>query len=491
MRLVTVITLMIVFSVSAQVPAVYNNTIQKTAENMMNEPALKHASLSFYVYDLDSNKVLADYDGEKSLVPASTMKLVTTATALQLLGSYHKFKTYLEYDGYIDTVNRVLKGNIYVKGGGDPTLGSKYFSKTKDVFKQDWYDAIGELGIDKIEGSVIADASWYTDDMVPTTWIWGDIANYFAAGPNGLTVYDNTYYLDFKSGENAGDSTEIQCIRPYIPEMIVENRVKAAKIRNDQAYIFGAPYDPYKIVQGRIPLAKESFEVKGAIADPAYQVAWELNWMLKDSGMVVTNQPTTVRRMKRMGSYLEVERIRFHTHKSPALSKIVYWTNLLSINLYAEHLLRAVAKKKYSDGSNFSGTIAVQKYWKSKGVNTSGLYVNDGSGLSRHNAISAQHLVGILKVMNTSKYAKTFKSSLPIAGKTGTLKSMCRGTSAQGNLRAKSGTMSRIKSYAGYVKTKSGRHLAFAMIVNNHTCTHSVLKKKLEKIMVAMSGYNQ
>ena len=489
MRLILLLIFIGSITSYAQVKPVYNNVIQNTAENMMKEASLRHASLSYYVYDLDSNQVLADYNAKKSLVPASTQKLVTTATALQLLGSYYKFKTYLEYDGEIDTLNRTLKGNIYIKGGGDPTLGSKYFSKTKGAFKQEWYDAIKGLGIDKIEGSIIGDASWFKDDMVPTTWIWGDIGNYFAAGPNGLTVYDNTYHIDFSSGASSGDSTTIECVRPYIPEMIIENRVKAAKIRNDQAYIFGAPFDNYKIVQGRIPMAKESFIVKGAIADPSFLVAWELNWMLIVSGLVVQNPPTTIRRLNQSGAIPDAKRTTFHTHKSPSLSRIIYWTNLVSVNLYAEHLLRAVAKKKYSDGSNFSGTVAVQKYWKSKGVNVSGLYVNDGSGLSRHNAISAEHLVGVLKVMNTSKYAKSYKSSLPVAGKTGTLKSMCRGTSAQGNLKAKSGTMSRIKSYAGYVTTKSGRHLAFAMIVNNHTCSHSVLKKKLEKMMVSMSSY--
>ncbi len=455
----------------------------------MRESALSNASFSFYVYDLDSGKALADFNSDQSLVPASTMKLVTTATALQMLGSYHRFKTYLEYDGYIDTTTKTLHGNVFIKGGGDPTLGSKYFEKRQGEFKQEWYNAIRNLGVDTIRGSIIADASWYTDDMVPSTWIWGDIGNYFAAGPSGLTVYDNTYYIDFSSGPKAGDSTVIECVRPYVPDMVIENRVKAAKIRNDQAYIFGAPFDEYKIVQGRIPMDKESFEVKGALADPAYQCAWELNWMLRDSGLVIERVPTTVRRMKQAGQYWDTKRTSFHTYKSVPMSKIVYWTNMLSVNLYAEHLLRAIAKKKYKDGSNFSGTVAIQKYWQSKGVNTVGMYVNDGSGLSRHNAISAKHLVGVLKVMNKSKYSETFKSSLPVAGKTGTLRSMCRGTSAQGNLRAKSGTMSRVKSYAGYVKTKSGRKLAFAMIVNNHTCTHSVLKKKLEKLMVSMSGY--
>jgi len=490
MRLLAVFFVLIACPGYTQIQKEYDNTIQRAAEGMMSEASLKHASMSFFVYDLDSNAVLADYDASKSLVPASTMKLVTTATALQQLGSYYVFKTYLEYDGEIDTISNTLNGNIYIKGGGDPTLGSKYFSKAGNDFKIEWLNAIRNMGIDSIAGSVIADASWFTDDMVPSTWVWGDIANYFGAGPNGLTVYDNTYHLDFSSGPNSGDSTTIECVRPYVPDLIVENRVKSASIKNDQAYIFGAPFDHYKIAQGRIPKNKELFEVKGSISDPAYQVAWEFNWMLRDSGLAVRNEPTTVRRLKQIKSISSKERTKFHTRKSPSLSKIVYWTNLLSVNLYAEHLLRAVAKRRYKDGSNFSGTVAITKYWDTQGVVTSGMHIHDGSGLSRHNAISAKHLVDVLSIMNKSKYSRSFKSSLPIAGKTGTMKTMCVGTSAHGNLRAKTGTMSRVKSYAGYVTSKSGRNLAFAIIVNNHTCTHKVLKKKIERLMIAMASYS-
>lgn len=468
----------------------YNNSIQRSAQSLMTQTTMKPASISFYVYDLGADSAIADLSSQKTLVPASTMKVLTTATALQVLGSYFHYKTHLQYDGYIDTLTRTLHGNIYIKGGGDPTLGSKYFDKTKSKFLTDWYEAVSALNIDTITGAIIGDASHYTDDMIPSTWTWGDMGNYYGAGPNGLTIFDNLFEADFRSGENAGDSTWVECVRPYVPRMDIENRVKAAKIKSDQAYIYGAPYDEFRLIQGRIPLAQEQFSVKGALADPAHQAAFTLNWLLRDSGLVVHKNPITVRDMKLRGIYEQVQRETFYTRKSPSLSKIVYWTNLISCNLYAEHLLREVAKKKYSDGSNYSGTIAVKKYWQRKGVNVTGLSVNDGSGLSRQNAVSAQHLVGVLKVMNKSKYAKSFKSSLPIAGKTGTLRSVGRGTAAQGNLRAKSGTMTRVKSYAGYVTSKSGRKLAFAIIVNNYTCSNRDVKKKLEKVMVAMANFN-
>ncbi|MDC3336294.1 D-alanyl-D-alanine carboxypeptidase/D-alanyl-D-alanine-endopeptidase [Flavobacteriales bacterium] len=489
MRLIFGFFVLTALSSYGQVRQKYDNSIQNLAEKMMAESDFRNASISFYVLDIDSNKVIADLDGARSMVPASTMKIVTTATALEELGSYYKFKTYLEYDGTIDSASKTLNGNIYIKGGGDPSLGSRFFSKKINLFKKEWFDAIRKLGIDSITGSIIGDATWFKDDMIPTTWIWGDIGNYYGAGPSGLSIYDNTFYLDFTSGPKSGDPTEITCIRPYVPGLNVDNRVVSANIRNDQAYIFGAPYNQNRIIQGRIPKNKENFEVKGAMPDPAYQAAWELSWLLIDSGLVVNGVPTTVRRSRAKGQEFEAKRIRFHEHRSPSLSQIIYWTNMLSINLYAEHLLRALAKRKYKDGSNFSGTVAIGKHWEAKGINTIGLHVNDGSGLSRYNAISAEHLTRILASMDSSKYSKSFKSSLPIAGRSGTLKNMCKGTSAEGNLRAKSGTMSRVKSYAGYVTTKSKRRLAFSVIINNHSCTGQELKKKLERLMVTMASY--
>ena len=116
--------------------------------------------------------------------------------------------------------------------------------------------------------------------------------------------------------------------------------------------------------------------------------------------------------------------------------------------------------------------------------------MNDGSGLSRSNAVSARHFVRILEYMNASSNAETFRSTLPVAGTSGTLTYWCRGTRAQGNLMAKSGSMTRVKSHAGYVKSMSGRSLAFAIIVNNYNATSAQLKARIEKIMVAMANFN-
>lgn len=466
------------------------NSIEKVVEGILQDNSLKNATLSFRVIEIDSNLVIAEHNANTSLVPASTMKLVTTAAAIEILGSYKSFKTSIQYDGYIDS-NCVLHGNIYIKGGGDPTLGSKYFKKNGEKasdFMNKWVHEIENLGIHAINGRVIGNACYFSQDMIPSTWVWGDMGNYYGAGPSGLTIYDNLATLTFSSGSKAGDSTKIECITPYTPEVWFENKVKASKINRDNAYIFAAPYSPYRKVTGTIPLGKEKFNVRGTIHDPAYQAAYDFEYYLLKNDISVTQNASTIRRLNLLNISYDKKRTTIYTHKSPSVARIAYWTNHISVNLFAEHLLNHVGIKYYKDGSNYSGALGVKKFW-SNNIYTGGLYISDGSGLSRHNAISAFHLTEILQHMSSSKYYKSFYSSLPIAGKSGTMKRIGRGTRAAGNVRAKSGTMSRVKSYAGYATTKSGKKVAFAMIINNYNGYTSAVTKKFEKIMVAIANY--
>lgn len=466
------------------------NSIERTAYNMMNEAVLKNAAFSFRVVEISTDSVLADYNSKMSLTPASTMKLVSTAAAMVNLGSYKRFETKLQYDGYIDT-NGILHGNIYIKGGGDPTLGSKYFIKkgeNQTEFFNTWVDEVKKIGIDSIDGKVIADASYFSQDMIPSTWVWGDLGNYYGAGPSGLTIYDNLLKVTFSSGKNDGDPTSVDCITPFLPGVNFNNKVKASKIQKDRAYIYAAPYSSYKKIKGTIPKNEDEFVVKGTIHDPAYQAAYDFEYFLLKDSIGISKNATTVRRIDLLGDTVTKNRVDFYTHKSPSLSRIAYWTNHVSVNLFAEHLLNQVGKRRAGDGSNYSGANSVQSFWKRK--IGSGMYVADGSGLSRHNAVSAYHLTEILQYMRKSKYSKSFYSSLPIAGKSGTMRKIGKGTAAANNIRAKSGTMTRVKSYAGYCTTKSGKKVAFAMIINNYNCYTSTVTKKLEKLMVSIANFN-
>ena len=485
--ILSIISLFFIFLIHGQADYTPKNSIERKAYQMMQEGVLKNASFTFQVYDLTNDSVLASYNEHKSLTPASTMKLFSTATAICTFGSYKQFETKLTYTGNIDS-NGVLQGDLYIIGGGDPSLGSKYFTpqdSAQDSFMNEWVSAIQKEGIKSINGRVIGDASAFSEHMIPGTWSWGDIGNYYGAGPNGLTIYDNLLSLSFNSGKNDGDSTVVDCYEPFLPNITFNNQVRASKINRDRAYIFAAPYQPQKTITGFIPRDREDFIVKGTIYDPAYQAAYDLEYHLLKNGISVSQNASTSRLLRTE----KPTTTTFYTHKSPTLSRIAYWTNHLSVNLFAEHLFQLVGLKRVRDGSNYGGSVALSNFWK-KHMNTSGLYISDGSGLSRQNAVSASHFIGLLKYMKKSKYYNSFYTSLPIAGRSGTLSSIGRGTAAANNVRAKSGTMTRVKSYAGYAKTKSGKEVAFAMVINNYNCYTSTVTKKLEKLMVAIANYN-
>ncbi|MCK9219763.1 MAG: D-alanyl-D-alanine carboxypeptidase [Bacteroidales bacterium] len=162
-------------------------------------------------------------------------------------------------------------------------------------------------------------------------------------------------------------------------------------------------------------------------------------------------------------------------------------TNQMSINWRSSKLLRKIGGKVYHDATTAAGVKAITQYWSDKGVDTNGIYFYDGNGLSRNNSISPKQLVDALYVMRISPYFKAFYESLPLAGMTGTLHKAMKGTEAQGRIRAKTGTISQVKSFAGFVDSVTGRKLIFALIVNNFDCRVKLMKKKMELVLVEMA----
>src|ERR1019366_4485694 len=450
-------------------------------EKLKTDNALKHATWSICVMSLKNDNIISEYNSNVSLVPASTLKIVTTGTALSMLGSNFKFETKLQYDGVLDSITGTLKGNLYIIGGGDPTLDSEYFKDPKDSLTttDKWAALIKSKGIKKINGAVIGDASVFEDNIIPSQWIWSDIGNYFGAGACGLTYHDNKYSLYLKSGE-AGSKTIITKIKPVIEDLQIINSV-TANGKTDSAFIYGAPYSFYRTVEGTIPANKNNYEVEGSIPDPALFCAQSLTLSLKNIGINVSEKATTVRQLKETNKYISTNKNSLFTHYSPSLEKIVYWTNLKSLNLYAEHLLKYIAYKKNGIGTEMEGTQIITAFWKKKGVDVSGFYMYDGSGLSRANIITTKTQTQILRLMAKDKNFNSFYNSLPVAGKSGSLSNMCEGTFAENNMCAKSGYITLARGYAGYVKNKKGEMLCFSLLANNYECTPTEMKNKLEK----------
>ncbi len=410
---------------------------------------IEHATISIYAVDSNTGAVLFDENSNLSLIPASCMKIVTTAAALNLLEINNRFETNLEYDGFINKYG-ILEGNLYIRGGGDPCLGSDRINGNLSWKKQieTWADAIQKLGIKKIVGKINADVNIWKRELAIPSWSWEDLGNYYGATASALSFHENYYLLFFKPGEKEGEKTDILYTEPPIENLIFQNEVTTgSKESGDNAFIFGSELSLKKVINGTIPLGVNEFVIKGSIPDPANCSVDLLIKELKRRDIIIGQQdvPPSKKNL-------------FYTTYSPTIQEIVYWTNQKSINLYAEHLLKKMGEIIYNEGSTTAGIKAVEAFWKSQDIDLDGFNMVDGSGLSRKNLITTKQLVKMLLNIKKSKFFSFFLDSLP---------------QRNGSIKAKSGSISLIKGYAGYKDD-----IAFAILINQ--CSD---RKKMNEII--------
>jgi D-alanyl-D-alanine carboxypeptidase/D-alanyl-D-alanine-endopeptidase (penicillin-binding protein 4) len=457
--------------------------VDAVLESYKKDKDLKHASYSFCVLDAQTGKTLKEFNSETALVPASTMKIITTGAALGILGKNFVYKTHF-YEVQNDSPAGIPATHLLIKGSGDPTFGSSYFFENDSAFLNEIVRKLKTKGLKKITGSLVADASSF-DNTIPSTWIWGDIGNYFGAGANSLSYHDNKFSLFYTSGP-LNTRAKLEAIIPdYFSEKmeITSNVISSGS--EDNAFVFGEPNGYIREVKGSIPPNKTRFEVEAEMPHPPLFFLHQLKQDLKRAKLC--DDKTGLINMS-TNTYSYTNEKLIYTHVSPKLDQVVYYTNIKSNNHYAESLLKTVgAFTTGKQGTTENGIQAVESFWKSRGVDISGLHMVDGSGLSRANTITTKIQATVLsKIYRDSLMYPSFNGCLPVAGKNGSMTSLCRGTFAENNLRAKTGYINRARGYCGYVKTKSGKELAFSVLFNNYDCSAKEMKLKIEKFLVAL-----
>lgn len=453
-------------------------SVQQKIAGWQAVPGLSTASVSVAVSDNQTGEVLIKSEPQQSLVPASILKLMTTATALEVFGPDFRFQTTLASWGMIR--NDTLFGDLQIIGGGDPTLGSSYFPENGH-FMDDWIKVLQDKSIKAVKGNLVLDATIYESQMIPNTWIWEDIGNYYGAGASGISLYDNLYKIHLSAGKEAGMPTKIEHIDPEIPGLDIKNEVLSSDINSDQAYVFGSPMEYSRVIRGTIPKNKSDFVVKASIPDPSALLAYEFRKQLAAKGISVSGES----RFEKANTKEEVPVVH-SVNLSPTLREIIKVTNYESVNLFAEHFLKQLAFSHSGLGTTQGGCKFVVEFWKGKGLDMTGLFMNDGSGLSRFNAITAIQMVNVLNYMKTkSKWSADFYGSLTTVGK-GTL-TVLRGENFPiHSLRAKSGSMTRVRCFAGYLTTDSGRQLSYSIMLNNFSCSQGEAMRKIEEVLVEL-----
>lgn len=434
--------------------------------NEFETGALADAQWSFRAVYADSGEELASFNARKNLCPASGLKLITTAAALELLGPDHRFKTGLYYSGALDD-SGVLKGDIYIRGGGDPTLGSDRVKGALSLARltDKWVAAIKAAGITELRGFIKPDETRFKPETVSPKWFWEDVGNYYGAQASALSVGDNILYLYFKSGKKPGQPTEIADTKPALKNYTLQNRVlTGAPGSGDNVYVFNAPNGYSGYANGTVPPGQARFSVKAALPEPGLYLGQEL---LSAMGKAGIKTPFGVRRAD--AGEAEYARLSKITETlSPPLSDIIYVTNKTSFNLYAETLLCHLS----ASGNPEDGIKNLTLFLSTENIPVAGLTMYDGCGLSRADTVTTATMTELLARASAKPYFKDFYNSFPVAGDgndLGRMKTYGAGTPIAKNARVKTGYMEGIKSYSGYMKDKAGRLIAFSFIVNNFT----------------------
>ena len=424
-----------------------------------SDAQLQNSLASLYVVDATTGKVVFDKNGKIGLVPASTQKIITSASAYTLLGKNFKFKTSLAY----------AKDNasLIILPGGDPTLGSWRWVATseKEIFKKIG-QAVQKAGISTINEVIVQTKGW-EEGAVPDGWIWQDIGNYYGAGLSPVNWRENQFDVILKSGSALNSPVSIVKTLPQIYNYSLKSELTAASANSgDQAYIYFPLNATSGTIRGTIPVNQSNFTISGAMPAPMHQFARTLLDTLARNGVkILKNLPVRTQKEVLTSSYTPLL-----TLPSPPLDSVIYWLNRKSINLYGEALAKTLAANKEGTGSINQGLELIRDFWKKNDIPESELNMVDGSGLSPLNRVTTHAQVRILQYAQQQAWFPGFYASLPQLN----------------NLKMKSGTVHGAKGFCGYHQGRDGHQYVFSFLVNNYNGSAGTLVSKMYQVLDAL-----
>ncbi len=439
-----------------------------------------HSTVALVIQPLLSKTPLFAHQGQKTIVPASTMKVVTALTALDGLGRHKRFLTQLVAAGPI--VGGQLKGSLIIVGGGDPSLGMAKVeggASSKEVITR-WVNILKKRGIREVTGDIVGEATLFIDQPISRYAIWEDIGNYYGGVTSPLSWNGNRYLLYLSSQKKPGSVVRVLGTDPvHTAISTFDNRLRAGQVGSgDNAYIFGSPMSAVRYLTGTIPPGRKSFTIKGSLPNPAFTCAATLYHALKKEGITIRGRPCSTNRIKRRkGNHI------LDTYASPTLTLLVRHMNKTSDNVFAEQLLKLLALKFKSQGSRTSGLLALKERLEGLEIPLTGTHFKDGSGLSRYNGLTANFLTQCLCAAAKKPYYKALMSSMPISGVDGSLKRRYGDPKLKGRIIAKTGYMERVFALTGFVKKGQKRKTyAFTFVVNDETAPFSVIQQRFQQI---------
>jgi D-alanyl-D-alanine carboxypeptidase/D-alanyl-D-alanine-endopeptidase (penicillin-binding protein 4) len=427
----------------------------------------KHALISLYVVDSKTGKLVFDKNREVGLAPASCLKVVTGAAALELLGKDYRYKTEIGYNGNIE--GNTLNGDLIVTASGDPTTGSWRWEGTKmDTVLQKIISLLKENNINSITGNLVINNSKWETQATPNGWTWDDIGNYYGAGARALNWHENQYDLILKPGRNAGDTVEIIGTEPAMQGICFINELRTGKPGSGDNSVIYLPEDGLTgYIRGTVPAGNKTFTVSGAMPNATMLFAYAIEELFQKNGIGFKGRSKTALDYFIAREKMPAASKAFINFYSPVLDSINYWFLQKSVNLYGEAFVKTIAYEKNGLGATAPGLDIIKDFWSKNGIDKSALNLKDGSGLSPANRVTANALVTVMQYARKQAWFSSFYEALPL----------------QNGIKMKSGYIGGVRSYTGYIKSKSGAEYTFSFIINNFDGSPGTVREKMWKLL--------
>lgn len=481
--------------------------LQMEAEKMAADPTFSHATVAVSARTAGGRSLIS-LNEDKLMIPASNMKLVSTGAALYALGPDYRYETVIGHDG--EVIDGILHGNLYIVGGGDPTIGSKdsiavSIERTFGL----WEKIMRDAGIGRIEGHIIGDGRWLDGMLEEPTWMMNDAGTYYGTGVTGLMFYENMLSFNVSAGKAVGEMPSIKPYYPITPWIEVKYDCSTGqKGTGDKLYMFTSDLAPVAEIRGTFGVDRASKRVDFANKYPEYTCAAYFREWLSSRGIECSGgaadyrlekgwidsafeDSTALKDLKVLGSTL-----------SPTLDRIAFETNHASNNLFAETLMRTLGKDMKGSSCYDSSYVALNDILKQLKVSKGPVQIQDGSGLSRQNYISPDFICDFLEAMAGTEVCDAFVSSLPSPGFDGSLNYNMSGYPAtfRARIKVKSGSMNGVRCYSGYIlpsKSIGSRTdglpadtIIFSIMTNSCTSPTWKVRPMLDKLMAALARSN-
>jgi D-alanyl-D-alanine carboxypeptidase/D-alanyl-D-alanine-endopeptidase (penicillin-binding protein 4) len=440
------------------------------AETLLATAPASKGDWGLLIVDAQTGETLFEKNADGYFVPASNMKLFTTALALAKLGPDYKFHTTLETRGTISP-DGTLSGDVVLVGRGDPNLSNRKFPyELKEEFDgppekvlAKLADALKARGVKEISGDVIGDDSYFPRERYPNGWEIDDMVWEYGAAISAIVVDDNTVALTLMPGEKTGDPVQAS-VAPLTPDFALQNDVttSAAELKSDLT-LTREPGANLVVVRGTLPAKSAPRKLVLAIEEPAQHAASLFAALLAERGVKVDGKIRAVH----VADTDSTPRTVLAEHVSVPLGDSVKLINKISQNLHTEMLLRAAARQNGLWSTPEEMLKTPQDFYAVAGIAPDDVIQTDGSGLSRHDLVTPRAIVTLLKYAQGQTWFAPYYASLPVAGIDGSLQDRMKGTLAAGRIQAKTGSVEHVRTLSGFAETPSGRRLIFSFLSNN------------------------